>query len=326
MVNTPVALIIFNRPDITKKTFDEIAKARPPKLFVIADGPCADNPEDIKKCAAVREIIERVDWKCEVIKNYSNVNLGCGKRPATGISWVFEHVEEAIILEDDCVPHPTFFRFCEELLEIYRHDERIMMIGGRSNLYDQEQTQYSYYFSRLPSCWGWSTWRRAWRHHDMEINLWPSLRDTSWLLDILSDPVEIEFWQNIFDKAYTGAGNVDYWDFQWAFTCWAHNGLTILPNKELVSNIGFGEEATHTKSFDDKRANLPVAEMVFPLKHPSYMVRDREADNHRFKYYGPSKRFNQRQSLLLRLHRQFSTVMPGPLRKLIAHLRTKGHR
>ena len=324
-MRTPVAFIIFNRPDTTEKAFDKIAKARPPKLFVIADGPRADNPEDIKKCVAVREIIERVDWECEVFKNYSDVNLGCGKRPATGISWVFEHVEEAIILEDDCVAHPTFFRFCEELLEIYRFDERIMMIGGRSNLYDQERTQYSYYFSRLPSCWGWSTWRRAWRHHDMEINLWPSLRDTSWLLDILSDPVEIEFWQNTFDKAYTGAGNVDYWDFQWAFTCWAHNGLTILPTKELVSNIGFGEEATHTKSFNDKRANLPVAEMVFPLKHPPYMVRDREADKLRFKYYGPSKRFNQRPSLFLRLSGRFSAVMSGPLRKLIACLLTKGH-
>lgn len=314
MVNTPVALIIFNRPDTTKQVIAEIAKVKPSKLYVIADGPREGHPEDVEKCSAAREVIEGVDWKCEVTKNYSDVNLGCGKRPATGISWVFEHVEEAIILEDDCVPHPTFFRFCEELLEIYRHDERIMMIGGRSNLYDQERTQYSYYFSRFSSCWGWSTWRRAWRHHDMEINLWPSLRDTSWLLDILSDPVEIEFWRNIFDKAYTGAGNADYWDFQWAFTCWAHNGLTILPTKELVSNIGFGEEATHTKSFNDKRANLPVAEMVFPLKHPPYMVRDREADELRFKYYGPLKRFNQRPSLLLRL------------RKLIAHLRTKGHR
>ena len=325
-MNTPVALIIFNRPDTTNQVLAEIAKAKPSKLYVIADGPREDHPEDVEKCSAAREVIEGVDWKCEVIKNYSDVNLGCGKRPATGISWVFDHVEEAIILEDDCVPHPTFLRFCEELLERFRYDERIMMIGGRSNLYDQERTQYSYYFSRLPSCWGWSTWRRAWRHHDMEINLWPSLRDTSWLLDILSDPVEIEFWRNIFDKAYTGAGNVNYWDFQWVFTCWAHNGLTILPTKELVSNIGFGEEATHTKSLNDKRANLPVAEMVFPLKHPPYMVRNREADELRFKYYGPSKRFNQRPSLLLRLRGQFFAVMPGPLQKLIAHLRTKGHR
>ena len=145
-MNTPVALIIFNRPDTTKKTFDEIAKARPPKLFVIADGPRADHPEDIKKCAAVREIIERVDWKCEVIKNYSDVNLGCGKRPATGISWIFEHVEEAIILEDDCVPHPTFFRFCEELLEKFRYDERVMQISGSNFQLGHKRTSYSYFF------------------------------------------------------------------------------------------------------------------------------------------------------------------------------------
>ena len=323
MVNTPVALIIFNRPDTTEKAFDEIAKARPPKLFVIADGPRADNPEDIKKCAAVREIIERVNWECEVFKNYSDVNLGCGKRPATGISWVFEHVEEAIILEDDCVPHPTFFRFCEELLERFCDDERVMMIGGGTLQFGLNRALYSYYFSCIPSCWlGWATWRRAWQQYDMEMKLWPLVRGTTWLSDVLGDPRLVEQWRNIFDKAYAGAGKVDYWDYQWNFTCFVQNSLIVLPYTNLASNIGFHEDATHSRSINNIRANLPTTEMLFPLKHPPYMVRNKEADQLRLQIYQAER---QQLGLYYRLRRQFSAVMPCPLRKLITHLRTKGH-
>ena len=154
MTSTPVAFIIFNRPDTTKRVFAEIAKARPPKLLVIADGPRADHPADVEKCAAVRAIIDGVDWDCEVLKNYSDVNLGCKRRVSSGLDWVFDTVEEAIILEDDCLPHPTFFRFCEEMLEKYRDDKRIAMISGDNLQFGRKRTGYSYYFSRYPHIWG----------------------------------------------------------------------------------------------------------------------------------------------------------------------------
>jgi hypothetical protein len=308
-MQTPVALIIFNRPHTTERVFAEIAKAKPPKLFVIADGPRSDWPGEAEKCVATRAIIERVDWECEVFKNYSDVNLGCGRRPATGISWVFEQVEEAIILEDDCVPHPTFFRFCEELLERYRDDKRMMHISGNNFQFGRRRTPFSYFLSCHNICWGWASWRRAWQHFDMGVKLWPALRDTSWLLDIVGDTRAVQYWQKVFDQAYVSRGNVNYWDYQWTLTCWAQNGLSILPNTTLVSNIGFGEGATHTKSSRDKRSNLPTTEMSFPLRHPPYVARNREADQF-FIEQIVLPRSPKQLSVYRKLRRKFSALAP----------------
>lgn len=216
-----------------------------------------------------------------VEKNYSNTNLGCGQRPSTGISWVFENVTEAIILEDDCVPHATFFRFCDELLALYRDDERIMQICGNNFQFGHKRTTYSYFFSRYSICWGWATWRRAWKHFDIDLNLWPLLRETPWLLDIVENPIAIEYWRDKFDKAYDSKLNenkIDYWDYQWSFACWAQSGLSIMPSETLVSNIGCGPDGTHTKSAGNITANLPTNDLTFPLKHPPCVVRNKEAD------------------------------------------------
>lgn len=156
-LKTPVAFLIFNRPDTTRRVFAEIAKARPPKLLVVADGPRADHPDDVEKCAAVRAIIDGIDWDCKVLTNYSDINLGCKRRVSSGLDWVFDTVEEAIILEDDCLPHPAFFRFCEEMLNKYRDDKRIAMISGDNFQFGRKRTEYSYYFSRYPHIWGWAS-------------------------------------------------------------------------------------------------------------------------------------------------------------------------
>ena len=278
MLQTPVALIIFNRPDTTARVFAEIAKARPSKLFVVADGPRSDRPREAERCDEARAIVDRVDWDCEVHKNYSAVNLGCGRRPATGISWVFEQVEEAIILEDDCVPHPTFFRFCEELLEKYRQDERVMCISGINLASSHKARSFSYRFSRLNLCWGWASWRRAWQHFDVTLKRWPALRDTQWLVDILEDQRAIGAYKGVFDRAFMQQGEVDYWDYQWTFACWAQKGLSIVPGTALVANVGFGEEATHTRSVNDPRARFAARGMRFPLVHPPDLAVDRKAD------------------------------------------------
>ena len=285
-MNTPVALIIFNRPDKTQKVFDEIAKAKPGKLFVIADGPRKDHPGDNEKCIAARKLIDQVNWDCEVFKNYSDTNLGCGRRPATGISWVFENVEQTIILEDDCIPSLTFFRYCEEMLERYKDDERVMTICGMKTIYGEDKPNpFSYSFRLMGHFWGWATWRRAWQHYDFKLKLWGELRNSSWLLDILENPMAVEYYVDKFDRAYNCNGNIDYWDYQWLFTCLSQKGLSIVPNKNLINNIGFGEDATHTKSIinHQKFVNLAKEEMVFPLKHPPYVVFDKGAHIHRFK-------------------------------------------
>jgi hypothetical protein len=274
-LSTPVAFLIFNRPDTTARVFEAIRQAEPPKLLVVADGPRADHPEDVERCAAARAIIERVDWDCEVLKNFAETNMGCKQRVSSGLDWVFETVEEAIVLEDDCLPHPSFFRFCEELLERYRDDERIMAISGDNFQFGRQRTEYSYYFSRYPHCWGWATWRRAWRHYDGKMELWPLIRDGNWLEDILEDRQSIAYWANIFDK--TCNGGIDSWAYAWTFSCWIQSGLTILPNVNLVSNIGFGPDATHTAG-RGRSSILAVDSVSFPLLHPPFVIRDACSD------------------------------------------------
>ena len=274
-LKTPVAFIIFNRPETTKRVFTEIAKTRPPKLLVIADGPRADHPDDAEKCAAVRTIIDGVDWDCELLKNYSDVNLGCKHRVSSGLDWVFDTVEEAIILEDDCLPHPTFFRFCEEMLEKYRDDQRIAMISGDNFQFGRKRTEYSYYFSRYPHIWGWASWSRVWNNYDVDMKIWPEIRDGGWLKDMLGARKSVWYWKYIFENVYQG--KVDTWDYQWTFACWIQSALTIIPNVNLVSNIGFGSKAMHTKA-KDKFAEMDTEPMMFPISNPGHILRDSKAD------------------------------------------------
>jgi hypothetical protein len=314
-MHTPVAFLIFNRPDTTSRVFAEIARARPPKLLVIADGPRAEVAGEAEKCRATRAIIERVDWECEVLKNYSDVNLGCGRRPATGLSWVFDQVNEAIVLEDDCVPHPTFFRFCEELLEKYRDDERVMHISG-DNFLSQKRSPFSYSFSRYSLSWGWATWRRAFRYFDFEIKCWPTLRETSWLMDILQHPRAVEHWKKVFEKTYNEKDNANIWDFQWLFTVWERRGLAILPDVNLVANIGFREDATHTKDEKQRLANLPTAEMKFPLVCPPRVICDNAADRAVFdEVLQPL-----RPTLYHGLRQKCAAALPASLRKWLSLL------
>ena len=322
MLETPVALIIFNRPQTTAQVFAAIARAKPRTLFVIADGPRPGHPDDAERCAAARAIADRVDWKCEVVRDYSDANFGCGRRPATGISRVFEQVETAIILEDDCVPHPTFFRYCEQLLERYREDERIMHIGADGFQLGRTQRPFSYFFSRHYPGWGWASWRRAWRHFDADLTLWPALRAGSWLRDIVGDDRLVAHWRRVFDATHGRGETVTWWDYQWTFACWAQNGLAILPNVTLVSNIGFGRDATHTTSASDRVASLPTAAMEFPMRHPPYVVRDPEADAILAENV-IVPHLQRRASLYQRLRRTCADALPSPIRRSISTARSK---
>ena len=286
-MKTPVALIIFNRPETTQKVFHAIRDAKPPQLLVIADGPRVDRPEEAKRCNAARAIIEQVDWKCEVMQNYSEINLGCRARVASGLDWVFNTVEEAIILEDDCLPHPTFFQFCEELLDYYHDDQRIMAISGDSSRAGRRRTDYSYYFSKSTPIWGWATWRRAWQHYDVNLKLWPTIRSGSWLQDILHDDRRVGAWEENFEKIY--AHKIDTWDYQWTFACWVQNGLTAIASSNLISNCGFSEEATHTKDVSNPLANVATKAMRFPLHHSPFVIQDAQAENAHFEMDHPDR-------------------------------------
>jgi hypothetical protein len=275
-MKTPVAFIIFNRPDTTKRVFEAIRQAKPPKLLVIADGPRVDRPGEAEKCAAARAIIEGVDWECEVLTNYSDINLGCKIKVSSGLDWVFSQIEETIVLEDDCLPHPSFFPFCEELLERYREDTRIAVISGQNVQFGRKRTDYSYYFSRYNHCWGWASWRRAWKNFDYDMKLWPFVRDNSWLKDILKDDASVKYWTKIFQDVYDG--KINSWAFRWTLSCWLHNQLSVLSNVNLISNIGFGEESTNTKQSTSIFSNMSTDNLEFPLNHPQFMIQDTNAD------------------------------------------------
>jgi hypothetical protein len=263
-------------------------------------------------------IVEHIDWDCEVFRNYAASNLGCRSRVASGITWVFEHVEHAIILEEDCIPHPSFFAYCQDLLSYYRHDERIMHIGGDNFQWGRQRGPYSYYFSRYNHVWGWATWRRAWQYYDMDMKHWPRLRDTQWLLDILGDAAAAQYWRDIFDR--TSAHTIDTWDYQWIFACWAQHGLAIVPNTNLISNIGFGSGATHTMARASRLTSLPTSKMTFPLSHPPCVVRDLRADQFTFGHvFAPEKPLEQ-STLYQRLGRKVMAVLPHRIRKPLSSL------
>jgi hypothetical protein len=245
-MKTPVVLIIFRRPEKTQKILNIIREIQPKKLFVIADAPRSHKLGEAEKCEKTRAIIETIDWDCQVYKNYSEQNLGSSKRIPSGLNWVFSQVEEAIILEDDCLPEKSFFYFCEDLLEHYRHDQRIMTISGNNFQFGHQTTSDSYYFSRYSHSWGWATWRRAWQYFDMNMTHWPRVKEQQLLNFILEDRRTRQYWENIFQGVFDN--QIVAWDYRWTFACWLQNALTILPSRNLVSNIGFDEDASHTTS------------------------------------------------------------------------------
>ncbi len=278
ILTTPVLFVIFNRPDTTQRVFNEIRKAKPAKLFVAADGPREKKEGEAEKCGAARSIIKQVDWDCEVKTLFRDENLGCKLGVSSAIDWVFSAVKEAIILEDDCLPHPTFFRYCQELLEKYRDDERIMVVSGDNFQFGRRRTNDSYYFSRHPYIWGWATWRRAWLHYDGDMTLWPEIRDGGWLKDIFGRLPLVEHRSHIFQAVYEGG--IDSWAYPWIFACHTQNSLAILPNVNLVSHIGYGSEGgTHVKGKKTILDDVATVAMDLPLKHPPFVIRNAEADN-----------------------------------------------
>ena len=274
-LTTPVAFLIFNRPDPTARVFAEIAKARPPKLLVVGDGPRASRQGELERVAATQAIIAKVDWPCEVLTNFSDVNLGCKKRVSSGIDWVFEQVEEAIILEDDCLPDPSFFRFCQEMLDRYRDDERVAMISGDNFLFGKKVIPESYYFSRYMHIWGWASWRRAWKDYDVDIVAWPAARTSGLIENLFRNQGERDYWCKAFSGVFDG--RIDTWDYQWVLSCWLQSRLAIMPKVNLISNIGFGPAATHTTGAS-VYADMSTHAMSFPLMHPQYVYPNLVAD------------------------------------------------
>jgi len=274
--NIPILLLTFTRLDATIKVFDCIRKQKPKYLFLASDGPRPDRPDDIQKVEAVRNyIVANIDWDCEVKILFREQNLGCKNAVSSAITWFFENEEMGIILEDDCLPSKSFFAFCKELLIKYKDDDRVWNIDGTTSQKGVEGT--SYQFSKYCLIWGWATWRRAWSKYDKEIKSFPEFKARGIINTVWQKPRVRKVWLNNMESVYNGL--VDTWDYQWAYTVWVNNGLSIRPNVNLIKNIGFDQNATHMYTANDLLKSLKNHEITFPLQHPAFFVPSIEMDD-----------------------------------------------
>mgnify|MGYP005626998297 CR=1 FL=1 len=304
MFNTPVLLIIFNSPDTTQKVLDRLREIKPRFLYVTADGARSNVKADIKLCLEARAIVEQIDWECELHTNFHDSNQGLKTAISSGITWFFDSVEQGIILEDDCVPNKSFFRFCEELLEKYKNDQRVMSISG-NNFQDGNVGEGSYYFSRLTKIWGWATWRRSWLLLDLNLKQYSSFKSSNQIENIFNDSFTKKFWMAKMEAENKGGNS---WAFPWAFTHFLNNGLCITPNKNLVTNIGYREGATHATNEDSILANLQTEEIPY-LHHPKYMIPQLEADR-RWTRLAAKEQFTIR----MRLETWIRSLIPNPVK------------
>ncbi len=276
--NTPVAIFTFNRPQLTQRLIEILAKIKPSRILVISDGPRPNIPDDAEKCAAVRKLFDHLSWECRVDRNYAESNMGSFPRNSSGLNWVFELVEEAILLEDDCMPDLSFFPYCEELLGKYRNEPRVGLISGNNFLTQKVgQQPQSYFFSGYATTWGWACWRRTWQQIDLNMSYWPEFRDNGGLRRSVYFASEESYWRGIYDAILEKRMN-NAWDYQLILTCLRFDLLTIVPSVNLVSNVGFGHDGTRCKDESSLLHNLPKGEMRFPLAHPVVVRRSSSVD------------------------------------------------
>lgn len=274
-INCPVTMIVFNREDNARKVFERVRQVKPPKLLVIADGPRENKEGEKELCEKTRSFIKDIDWPCEVLTEFAEKNMGCRNRIASGLTWVFSKVESSIILEDDCIPDLSFFFYCEELLEKYKDDERIMMISGDNKLLGKKTCTDSYYFTRHVHIWGWATWRRAWSHYDLECKKWPSMKEGGYLKAFFRKASHRYYWEGLFNAYYKK--RIPSWDGAWVYSVMAQSGLSIAPKVNLIQNVGVSKDATHTTTENVYSRQL-ASKLDFPLKHPDLVMENRIFD------------------------------------------------
>ncbi|MCB8999473.1 MAG: nucleotide-diphospho-sugar transferase [Bacteroidales bacterium] len=289
----PVLFLIFNRPDITREAFNRIKTVRPKYLFIAADGPRSDKPDDALLCNETRKIVDEIDWDCEVKTLFREENIGLRRAVSGAITWFFEHVEQGIILEDDLIPTQSFFSFATEMLNKYKYDQRIFAISGTNYLNISNEIDGSYYFSKYPSSHGWATWQRSWKLYD-EFTEWDKIKKSGVIDLLFPDKVEKKFWISIFDKVEQK--KIDSWAYIWNYSCFVNSGLNIIPQKNLIKNIGFGEAATHTKSKMSPVFALFTYELT-EILHPCAIIQNIFLDKELF--YNNHLNVNDRKKLTL---------------------------
>lgn len=273
---SPVLFVIFNRPQSTQAVFDGIRAAKPKRLYVAADGPRADKPEERLLCEQTRSIIEQVDWDCAVFTLFQESNLGCKDAVSSAIDWLFSNETQGIILEDDCLPNQDFFYFCDTMLEKYKDDTRIRHIGGSNLQFGKVWGQASYYFSSLTHVWGWASWKRVWKDYDKDLKQYSEELAKAKLSAIFGEPLIVQTWLRIFNELKQG--KITTWDYQYALINMLNDGLSVIPNANLISNIGFNQQATHTFDGDNPYADIPLQTLTEPIVFATVVAATKQAD------------------------------------------------
>ena len=285
MYNTPILLLVFNREDTTRQVFEAIRRQKPKFLFVAADGARKNRPGETEACRRVRDMVTQIDWDCELKTLFRDENLGCQTAVSTAITWFFEQVEQGIILEDDCLPDPSFFPYCEELLNRYRDDTRIGHISGNCFLPELVDKDYSYNFSFISHIWGWATWRRVWQNYNVNLSYWTEVgKDKYRKKNLFINRHEEIYFSSFISDTLKGNRGINTWDVQYLYMLRLQNQLSIYPTVNLVTNIGlFSENATHTVSKKSAGAYILSEPVPFPLKHPKYLLPNKRIDNRTLK-------------------------------------------
>ncbi|MGV8828380.1 MAG: hypothetical protein ACWA6U_08665 [Breznakibacter sp.] len=295
-MKTPILVLIFNRPEKAKGLYEIICRQKPAKLYIAADGPRQDRSNEPELCRQTRSIFDNIDWPCEKKTFYREQNAGCGVAVNEAITWFFKQEENGIILEDDCHPNNDFFTFCEEMLHRYKDHSEIKLISG-SNYQDGRQWgKNSYYFSKMCHIWGWASWRRAWDEYEFSLAEYDDKSFKEQLRAQFPNKRFYRFWEHIYRMMKEKP--IDTWDYQFCFSIWKNNGLSIIPNKNLVSNIGFGKDATHTHDENGSGANQPTMPMG-SIKHPNKVRCNNLADI----YYFYNKELKRPPRLLHKIKR-----------------------
>lgn len=279
-MNVPVLYIIFNRLDTVQRSFESIRQARPAKLYLAADGPRKNREGEDARCEEVRNwVLSHIDWDCEMHHRFQDTNVGCGHHPADAITWMFENEDYGIILEDDCVASASFFPFVEEMLERYKDDKEISIVCGSNfdKKHSHQAQNADYFFSKISYTWGWATWKRNWEDYDFTMKGWDEVNKSRLLKWLFDEPEYREYWRYIFDSTFRHQPQ-DIWDYQFFFSCYRKRQMAIVPNVNLISNIGDGSSATHTKKGDGK-LGLETTVMDFPIRHPLRKERNMAYDN-----------------------------------------------
>lgn len=276
-LKTPILFLIFNRMDETKEVFEAIRKAKPSKLYIASDGARELKAGERYNVESVRTYVTKnIDWPCEVKTLFRENNLGCKVAVSGAIDWFFNNEEMGIILEDDCLPSQSFFRFCEDLLVMYKNEPTVWQITGDNFQDGMIRGKSDYYFSHHVHIWGWATWRDRWKAYDVELKSFKHHQDKRIFKRIFKQSFLVDYWLNIMSNLQ--AGKIDTWDYQWMYAIWSNQGVCVLPNYNLVSNIGFNNNATHTKTDQSGLSRQKSFELNFPLTHPQIIIEDLDAD------------------------------------------------